>query len=134
MPLGLVVRGRPDVFEAVANGDDGAPLGRELEIADLLRVHPRPADPQRRVRHRQTCTTAPRTTTIRRAPLHRLPSVLGVRRRAAARRHVRPGALDRTFGPEVKFIGIPPGMNRIVRRATDFSFSARCGSSEDARP
>ena len=36
MPLGLVV---PDgkVYEAVANRDDGPPLGRELEIADLLR-------------------------------------------------------------------------------------------------
>ena len=36
MPIGLVV---PDAgrFEAVANGDDGPPLGRELEIAGLLR-------------------------------------------------------------------------------------------------
>ena len=42
MPLGLLVndgkdaQGR-DKFEAVANGDDGAPLGRELEIAEVLR-------------------------------------------------------------------------------------------------
>src|SRR5205807_3087532 len=36
MPLGLIV---PDKhgYEAVANGDDGLPLGRELEIADLLK-------------------------------------------------------------------------------------------------
>lgn len=36
MPLGVVV---PDGsgFEAAANGDDGPPLGRELELADLLR-------------------------------------------------------------------------------------------------
>jgi alkaline phosphatase D len=27
----------PSFYEAVANGDPGAPLGRELEIADLLR-------------------------------------------------------------------------------------------------
>ena len=37
MPLGLVVTDGPAHFEAVANGDGGPPLGRELEIADLLR-------------------------------------------------------------------------------------------------
>lgn len=40
MPLGLVVpdgvEGRPN-FEAVAQGDPGTPLGRELQIAELLR-------------------------------------------------------------------------------------------------
>jgi alkaline phosphatase D len=42
MPIGLLVpdgkdaQGR-DRWEAIANGDDGAPLGRELEIARLLR-------------------------------------------------------------------------------------------------
>ncbi len=40
MPIGLVVpdttEGRPHV-EAVAQGDPGAPLGRELQIAELLR-------------------------------------------------------------------------------------------------
>ncbi|MFI2214075.1 alkaline phosphatase D family protein [Streptomyces sp. NPDC020141] len=37
MPLGLVVPdGRTD-FEAVAQGDPGAPLGRELQLAELLR-------------------------------------------------------------------------------------------------
>ncbi|MGI8576148.1 MAG: alkaline phosphatase D family protein [Egibacteraceae bacterium] len=36
MPLGLVVPDG-DLFEAVANDDEGAPLGRELELASLLR-------------------------------------------------------------------------------------------------
>jgi alkaline phosphatase D len=40
MPLGLVVpdttEGRPN-YEAVAQGDPGRPLGRELQIAELLR-------------------------------------------------------------------------------------------------
>lgn len=36
MPVGLVVPDG-DRIEGVANGDGGAPLGRELEIADLLR-------------------------------------------------------------------------------------------------
>jgi hypothetical protein len=37
LPIGLVVRDSPSFYEAVANGDPGAPLGRELELARLLR-------------------------------------------------------------------------------------------------
>ncbi len=37
MPLGIVVPDGPADFEAVAQGDPGAPLGRELQIAELLR-------------------------------------------------------------------------------------------------
>ena len=37
MPIGLVVRDGPAHFEALANADDGPPLGRELETAALLR-------------------------------------------------------------------------------------------------
>jgi alkaline phosphatase D len=37
MPLGVVVPDRPSFYEAVANDDPGPPLGRELELADLLR-------------------------------------------------------------------------------------------------
>jgi alkaline phosphatase D len=37
MPIGLVVPDGPNAFEAVANAENGLPLGRELEIADLLR-------------------------------------------------------------------------------------------------
>lgn len=36
MPLGLIITDGPDGFEAVANGN-GPPLGRELELADLLK-------------------------------------------------------------------------------------------------
>lgn len=37
MPLGIVVADGATDFEAVAQGDPGAPLGRELQIAELLR-------------------------------------------------------------------------------------------------
>ena len=37
MPIGLVVRDGDTKFEAIANGDNGAASGRELEVADLLR-------------------------------------------------------------------------------------------------
>lgn len=36
MPIGLIVADGRDDFEAVANGNHGPPLGRELEIAELL--------------------------------------------------------------------------------------------------
>ncbi|MBD2297006.1 alkaline phosphatase D family protein [Anabaena sphaerica FACHB-251] len=36
MPLGLIVRDGSTDFEAWANADNGVPLGRELELADLL--------------------------------------------------------------------------------------------------
>ncbi|MBX2849266.1 MAG: alkaline phosphatase D family protein [Acidiferrobacterales bacterium] len=36
MPIGLIVKDGPEYFENVANGD-GMPLGRELELANLLR-------------------------------------------------------------------------------------------------
>ena len=37
LPIGLVVRDGTTAYEAIANADAGPPLGRELEIADLLR-------------------------------------------------------------------------------------------------
>ncbi|WP_411144329.1 alkaline phosphatase D family protein [Streptomyces sp. x-80] len=37
LPLGLVVQDGATDFEAVAQGDPGAPLGRELQMAELLR-------------------------------------------------------------------------------------------------
>src|SRR6185369_4114694 len=37
LPIGMVVGDGDNRYEAVANNDSGAPLGRELEIADLLR-------------------------------------------------------------------------------------------------
>jgi alkaline phosphatase D len=36
LPIALIVRDGADAFEAVANADGGPPLGRELEIAELL--------------------------------------------------------------------------------------------------
>lgn len=37
LPIGLVVRDFPSFYEAVSNGDPGPPLGREIEVAGLLR-------------------------------------------------------------------------------------------------
>lgn len=110
MPLGLVIRDGAVDFGAVANGDDGGPLGRELEIADVLRHLKR-----RRVRnvvwvtgdvhycaaHRYDPARARFTEfdpfwEFVAGPLH--AGTFG------------PNPLDATFGPEVRFVAIPPGM------------------------
>jgi alkaline phosphatase D len=110
MPIGLVVKDEPAYFEAVANGDPGLPLGRELEIADLLRFIQ-----QRRVRNVVWITgdvhycaahhyhpSRARFTEFEpfwefvAGPLH--AGTFG------------PSDLDPTFGPEVKFNGVTKGM------------------------
>jgi alkaline phosphatase D len=109
MPVGLVVRDGT-FFEAIANGDPGVPLGRELEVAELLRfirdkaiqnvvwitgdVHYCAAhyyDPGR-----AAFTEFSPFWEFVAGPLH--AGTYG------------PAALDSTFGPQVRFTGIPKGM------------------------
>ena len=111
MPIGLVVPDGPDDFEAVANRDDGAPLGRELEIAQIAHASSATARSATSCGSRRTCTTARRTTTARRARA----SPSSIRSGSSSPGRCTPARSDRTswiatFGPEVKFIGIPPGM------------------------
>jgi len=109
MPLGLVV---PDgkVYEAVANRDDGPPLGRELEIGDLLRF----------IRDRGIRNVVFITGDVHYCAAHHYdPSRAGFTafhpfwEFVAGPAHAGTfGAvpLDRTFGPEVRFIGVPKDM------------------------
>ena len=103
MPLGLVVVDGAN-FEAVANGDAGAPLGREIEIAGLLSFI-------RRERIRNVvfitgdvhyCAAHHYQPDARR--VHRFPPVLGVHRRPGARRNVQPAEARRDVraGSEVR--------------------------------
>jgi alkaline phosphatase D len=110
MPIGLVVPDYGGAFEAVANRDDGPPLGRELEIAGVLRfVHDRrirnvvwiTADVHYAAAHHYSPARARFTEfdpfwEFVAGPLH--AGTFG------------PNDLDRTFGPEVRFLGIPPAM------------------------
>jgi alkaline phosphatase D len=110
LPIGLVVRDAPSFYEAVANADDGPPLGRELEIADLLRF----------IRDRRIANVVWITADVHYCAAHRYdPS----RARftefdpfwefVAGPLHAgtfAPNDLDGTFGPEVKFTGVPPGL------------------------
>ncbi len=112
MPIGLVVRDGGEAFDAVANGEDGAPLGREHEIAELLSF----------LKARDVRNVVWITGDVHYAAVHRY------RPERARFRDFRPfyeivagpahagtfgpGVLDRTFGPEVLFLGIPPGMRQ----------------------
>ncbi|MDP2621228.1 MAG: alkaline phosphatase D family protein [Hyphomicrobiales bacterium] len=108
MPIGLVVRDGDTRFEAVANSIGGDPLGREREIADLLRFIDRAdidnvvwltADVHYAAAHHYSPDKAafqdfrPFWEFVT-GPLH--AGTFG------------PNDLDMTFGPEVKFVKAPP--------------------------
>lgn len=105
MPVGIVVRDFPSFYEAVANGDPGPPLGRELELADLLRF----------IRDRRIRNVVWVTGDVHYCAAHHYdPSrakftefdpfwefIAGPLNAGS----FAPGVLDPTFGPEVKFTG-----------------------------
>lgn len=111
MPLGLVVW---DDFrsktgsEAVANGDDGSPLGRELEIADLLAF----------IKREKIDNVAWITGDVHYAATHFYdPNKAAFADFTPFYEFVAgplcaggfgPNALDRTFGPQVMFQKTPP--------------------------
>jgi alkaline phosphatase D len=109
MPLGLVVADGP-LFEAVANRDGGPPLGRELEIAGLLRF----------IRDRRIRNVVFITGDVHYCAAHHYDPARAAYTAfhpfwefVAGPAHAGtfgPGELDRTFGPEVRFLGIPQGM------------------------
>ncbi len=110
MPIGLVVRDGPSHFEAVANADDGPPRGRELEIAEILRF----------IRDRRIRNVVWITGDVHYCAAHhydparaRFTEFDPFWEFVAGPLHAGtfgPNALDATFGPEVKFTGVPAGM------------------------
>jgi alkaline phosphatase D len=105
MPVGLVVRDFPSYYEAVANGDPGAPLGRELELADLLRFMR-----DRRIRNVVWVTgdvhyCAAHYYNPERAQFTEFDPFWEFIAGPLNAGTFAPGVLDPTFGPEVKFTG-----------------------------
>jgi alkaline phosphatase D len=110
MPIGLVVPDGPGRFEAIANRHDGEPLGRELEVAALLRF----------LRDRAVRNVVWITGDVHYAAAHHYDPararftefdpfwefVAGPLNAGT----FGPNALDATFGPEVRFTAIPDGM------------------------
>ena len=105
MPIGVVVPDRPSFYEAIANAEPGAPLGRELETAGLLRF----------IRDRRIRNTVWITADVHYCAAHHYDParakftefdpfwefVAGPLNAGT----YPPGTLDPTFGPDLKFAG-----------------------------
>lgn len=126
MPLGLIVGDSGGRFEAVANGN-GPALGRELEIADLLRF----------IKQNRIKNVVWVTADVHYAAAHyydparaRFTDFAPFWEFVAGPLNAGtfgPGQLDDTFGPEAKFIGIPKGMkaNRSPKDGYQFFGAVR---------
>ncbi|MEW1748622.1 alkaline phosphatase D family protein [Streptomyces angustmyceticus] len=111
MPLGLVVPDGKTDFEAVAQGDPGAPLGRELQLAELLR----------HIKHDRVTGTVWLTTDVHyTAAQHYTPDRAAFKDFAPFWEFVsgplnaggfQALKLDGTFGPEQPFIKAPDRAN-----------------------
>lgn len=122
MPIGLIVRDGQSHFEAVANADPGVPRGRELEVADLLRF----------IRDREIRNVVWITGDVHYCAAHHYdPSRAAFTEFepfwefVAGPLHAGtfgPNALDATFGPEVKFAGVPAGMKGNRPPSDGFQF------------
>ena len=110
LPIGLIVGDGADRFEAFANGDHGVPLGRELEVAELLRF----------IRDRRIRNVVWVTADVHYCAAHhyeparaRFTDFHPFWEFVAGPLHAGtfgPNALDATFGPEVRFNGVPRGL------------------------
>lgn len=130
LPIGLVVPDGAVAFEAFANGN-GPPLGRELEIAALLRF----------INRRGIRNVVWVTGDVHYAAAHhyepgraRFKDFRPFWEFVAGPLHAGtfgPAVLDDTFGPEVRFLSIPPGMkpNRPPTEGLQFFGTARIASS-----
>jgi alkaline phosphatase D len=107
MPLGLVVPHRPGQHEAVANGDPGPARGREIEIANLLRT----------LQLRNVRNVVWVTADVHYCAAHHFDPGRAASKDfdpfwefIAGPAHAgtfATGELDLTFGPEVRFKGVP---------------------------
>ncbi|MEU5883708.1 alkaline phosphatase D family protein [Spirillospora sp. NPDC047279] len=110
LPIGLIV---PDgtAFEGIAQGDDGAPLGREAEIADLLSY----------VRRHRVHNTVWLTADVHYTAAHYYdPAKAAFKDFTPFWEFVSgplnagafgPNSLESTFGPQLKFQAVPPRAN-----------------------
>jgi alkaline phosphatase D len=110
MPVGLTVSHDAGRHEAVANGDHGAPRGRELELAKLLST----------LKARRIKNIIWITADVHYCAAHHFDPQRASTRDfdpfwefVAGPAHAgtfAPAPLDGTFGPEVRFSGVPPDL------------------------
>jgi alkaline phosphatase D len=128
MPLGLVVRDGETNFENIANGD-GPPLGREFELAELLKF----------IKRHEIKNVVWLTADVHYAAAHyydpdraQFQDFNGFWEFVAGPLNsgtFGPAALDNTFGPQQKFMSLPPGMkqNRSPLDELQFFGTVRIG-------
>jgi alkaline phosphatase D len=111
LPLGLVVPDTPGTFEGVSQGDNRAPLGRELEFAEIVRfAHQRGIGGIVLLTADVHYTSAHHYDPARAAIGDFTPFwefVSGPLNAGA----FGPNALDTTFGPQTVFAAAPPAAN-----------------------
>jgi alkaline phosphatase D len=132
MPIGIVVPDlNPDVpkgtFEAWANADDGAPSGRELELANLLSFIK-----NNRIRNVVWITADVHYASVNhydpaRAQFTDFEPFYEIVSGPINAGTFGPGELDRTFGVEAKWVSLPAGMkpNRPPSDGLQFFASGR---------
>ena len=108
LPIGLVVRDGPSTFEAIANAEPGHPLGRELEIADLLRY-------------------------IRRERIRNVVWITGDVHYAAAHHYDPQRAQFKDFDPFWEFVAGPLHAGTYGPNELDATFGPRCDSRASSR-
>jgi alkaline phosphatase D len=133
LPLGLIVGDGQNRYEAVANRDGGAPLGRELEVADLLRYIK-----QQRIRNVVWITAdvhycAAHEYHPARAKFTDFDPFWEFVAGPLNAGTFGPGELDATFGPEAKFVGIPKGMKANRPPSDGFQFFGTLTASTKTR-
>jgi alkaline phosphatase D len=133
LPLGVVVPDGPDRFESVSNGDPGVPLGRELELADLLRFLQ-----QQRVRNVVWITAdvhycAAHEYHPTRAKFTAFDPFWEFVAGPLNAGTFGPNMLDPTFGPELKFLGIPKDMKPNRPPSEGFQFFGTLQASARTR-
>ncbi len=121
MPLGLVVRDGESNFENVANGD-GQALGRELELADLLRF----------IKQNNIKNVIWLTADVHYAAAHyynpnqaQFSDFKPFWEFVAGPLHAGtfgPSKLDNTFGPQIKFQSIPSDLKQNLPPTEGFQF------------
>lgn len=121
MPIGILVRDGKEDFENAANGN-GPALGRELEIADLLRF----------MKGNNIKNTVWLTADVHYAASHYYDPGKAVFKDfepfwefVSGPLHAGtfgPGEFDNTFGPQLKFKGIPDGMKGNRPPSEGFQF------------
>jgi alkaline phosphatase D len=140
MPLGLVVTDGPNptteglpAYEAWANGDDGVPLGRELEIAELLKFIKQnrinnvvwvTADVHYCASHYYDPNQAKFTDFKPFWEFVSGPLNAGT---------FGPVTLDKTFGPEVKFQSVPPAGQANLPPSAGLQFFGHVKIDGDSR-